>query len=100
MRCQPAFCSASICVVLVDYLCGSVSVQYLATLQGIMFVASHVGASSGHIAGGFLIELYGAAFTFSVTAVGPGCCLVALFLTQQFTRKEQLSPQYEKMPGK
>ncbi|KAH3868725.1 major facilitator superfamily domain-containing protein 6-A-like [Dreissena polymorpha] len=92
------FTFAGVWSVYVKYLCKSVPSEYLGTLQGFLHgVYWGLGAGSGHMIGGILVQTLGARMTFWIFAAGSFVNMVLFLIIQKFTVRPNIFGHYEEL---
>ncbi|KAL4228571.1 hypothetical protein ACF0H5_011621 [Mactra antiquata] len=92
------FTFAGIWSVYTKYLCSNVPSEYLGTLQGFLHgVYWGLGSGTGHMAGGILVETFGARVTFWIFAIGSFINLCIFLIIQKCTKRPNVFGNYEEL---
>ncbi|KAL3836881.1 hypothetical protein ACJMK2_022288 [Sinanodonta woodiana] len=92
------FSFAGIWFVYTKHLCTSVPSEYLGTLQGLLHgVYWGLGAGSGYLIGGVLVQNYGARVTFWIFAIGSFVNLIFFAIAQKVSKRPSMFENYEEL---
>ncbi|KAK3596408.1 hypothetical protein CHS0354_019009 [Potamilus streckersoni] len=92
------FSFAGVWFVYTKQLCASVPSEYLGTLQGLLHgVYWGLGAGSGFLIGGVLVQNYGARVTFWIFAIGSFINLIIFAIAQKVSKRPNMFENYEEL---